>query len=140
MAIHHALLGLLSIQADNRLGHTALSAGWDSFASGLLEAVACLAERPDQPVMLIHADQAMPEGYECFAEADDAMLPLVMAVALGRPGLEGADGFTLQVLPAPDGIAPSPSMAIDFLRFILGREPMARSVGRRMQWVCHRAA
>ena len=87
---------MLSIDAGNRLGHTALSAGWDSFANGLLEAAACIAERPDEPVILVHADDKLPQGYDAFREADDAALPLVVAIALGRPGGTSSGDVTLE--------------------------------------------
>ena len=83
MAIHHALLGLMSIHSDNRLGHTALSAGWESFGAGLLEAAVCIAERPEEPVILIHADEPLPASYAAFREADDTALPLIVALAIG---------------------------------------------------------
>ena len=85
MSIHHALLGILSIHAGNRLGHTALSAGWDSFANGLLEAATCIAERPDEPVILVHGDDKLPPDYDAFREPDDAELPFVAAIALVAP-------------------------------------------------------
>jgi hypothetical protein len=139
MSIHHALLGLLSIHAGNRLGHTALSAGWDSFANGLLEAAACIAEQPREPVVLIHADEPLPGDYAVFGQADEAALPLAMAVCLGSPGSSATDDdILLTVGPAPADVPASPSMALDFLRFVLSGGPSARSVGRRLQWVCRR--
>lgn len=139
MSIHHALLGLLSIHAGNRLGHTALSAGWDSFANGLVEAAVCIAERPQEPVVLVHADEPLPGDYAVFGEADEAALPLAMAVCLGGPGHPAAeDDILLAVTPNP-GVAARPSMALDFLHFVLSRAPSAHSVGRRLQWSCHRA-
>lgn len=140
MSIHHALLGLLSIQTGNCLGHTALSGGWDSFASGLLEAATCIAERPQEPVILIHADEPLPPDYTQFGDADAGMLPLVMAVALGGPGSTANDDVTLEVDPPPVNAPPTASMATDFLHFVLSGAPAVRAVGRRTQWVWRRAA
>src|SRR5262249_4135148 len=39
MSVHHALAGLLSIHTGNTQGHTAISAGADTFGMALLEAV-----------------------------------------------------------------------------------------------------
>jgi hypothetical protein len=140
MSIHHALLGLLSIHAGNRLGHTALSAGWDSFAGGLLEAAACIAERPDEPVILVHADEPLQEDYARFREADDAAFPLAMALALGQPGSGAANDVTLELDRDALGGTPSACMATDFLRFVLTGAPQARAVGQRTQWIWRRAA
>ena len=140
MAIHHALLGLLSIHTGNRLGHTALSAGWDSFANGLLEAATCIAENPDEPVILVHGDDKLPAGYEAFREADDAALPLVVALALGAPGSAPGCDVTLERAPAGAAAGPAACMAADFLRFFLSNEPHARASGRRTQWIWRRVA
>jgi hypothetical protein len=139
MSIHHALLGLLSIHSDNRLGHTALSAGKDSFAAGLLEAAMCIAEQPDQPVIVVHADEPLPADYEAFREADDAGLPLVVALALGRPTGAPGEDISLQLVPHSTEEAPSTSMASDFLRFFLSAAPSAYAVGQRSDWIWRRA-
>jgi len=140
MAIHHALLGLLSIHTGNRLGHTALSAGWDSFANGLLEAAACIAERPAEPVILVHGDDKLPGGYEAFRGPDDAALPLVVAIALGAPGAAPGRDVTLELAPASTDAGSAACMAADFLRFFLSNEAHARASGRRTQWTWRRAA
>jgi Beta-ketoacyl synthase, N-terminal domain len=140
MAIHHALLGILSIHSRNRLGHTALSAGWDSFAHGLLEAASCIAERPDEPVILVYGDDKLPGDYQAFREPDDAVLPLVVAIALGAPGGGGGRDVTLEPAPAVAETPPSASMACDFLRFFLSGATSARGRGQRTQWIWRRAS
>ena len=140
MAIHHALLGLLSIHTGNRLGHTALSAGQDSFANGLLEAATCIAERPDEPVILVHGDDKLPSDYAAFREPDDAALPMVVALALGAPGAAPGRDVALELAPAGAEAEPAACMAADFLRFFLSNEPHARASGRRTQWIWRRVA
>jgi Beta-ketoacyl synthase, N-terminal domain len=139
MSIHHALLGILSIHSRNRLGHTALSAGWDSFAHGLLEAATCIAERPDEPVILAHGDDRLPGEYAAFREPDDSELPLVMALALGPPGGAAACDVTLEAAATLAQMPPSASIAADFLRFFLSGAAYARGNGRRTQWIWRRA-
>jgi hypothetical protein len=140
MSIHHALLGILSIHAGNRLGHTALSAGWDSFANGLLEAATCIAERPDEPVILVHGDDKLPLDYQAFRESDDEAFPLVVAIALGRPGGGPVDDVTLELAPANSEAPPTACMAGDFLRFFLSNAAYARVSGRRTQWIWRRVS
>jgi hypothetical protein len=140
MSIHHALLGLLSIHCDNRLGHTALSAGADSFAAGLLEAAACIAERPEEPVMLVHADEPLPAPYDVFREEDDAALPLVMALLLGPADAGTEPALSLEPLSIRVNAPPTASLADDFLRFYLSGATSKHAVGRRMQWVWRRDA
>lgn len=129
MSVHHGLAGLLSIHAGNRAGHTALAAGADSFGFGLLEAAATLAERPDEPVLLLYGDEPLPEIYGPFRQADDAGLPMVCALLL-----ESGNDIVFSMAPNRGGTAPSASAASDFLRFLLGERPEASSVGGRMTW------
>jgi hypothetical protein len=139
LSIHHALIGLLSIDARNRAGHTALSAGRDSFGYGLVESAACLAERPDEPVLLIYGDEKLPAEYDAFREADDALLPLVVILALRRPRAE-AGALTLRMNARGLDEEQSPSGAHDFLRFLLSGASSAVSVGDRVRWEWRRAA
>ena len=140
MSIHHALLGLMSIHTSNRSGHTALSGGWDSFANGLLEASTCIVERPDEPVILVHADEKLPEEYATFREEDDAALPLVLAIALGPPGGGAANDITLGLAPPTVAAALTATMATDFLRFFLTNAPCGHATGRRADWTWRRVA
>lgn len=141
MSIHHALLGVMSIQSDNRLGHTALSAGRDSFLNGLLEAAVCIVENPDEPVILIYADEALPSDYGRFREADDAALPQVVAFALGRPGWVAGADIEIEYAPVT-GIAvePTASPATAFLAFFLSGAMEAGAVGERIRSVWRRAS
>lgn len=139
LSIHHALIGLLSIEARNRSGHTALSAGRDSFGYCLLESAACLAQRPDEPVLLIYGDEKLPADYDAFREADDAMLPLVVVLALRRPRADGA-ALSFRMAARGSDEDQSPSGAHDFLRFLLSGAPSCVSVGDRMRWEWRRAA
>ncbi|MBV9832958.1 MAG: beta-ketoacyl synthase chain length factor [Alphaproteobacteria bacterium] len=139
LSIHHALIGLLSIDARNRTGHTALSAGRDSFGYSLVESAACLAERPDEPVLLIYGDEKLPAGYDTFREADDALLPLVVVLALRRPH-DDAGALSLHMRARGQDEVQSPSGAHDFLRFLLSGASSAVSVGDRMRWEWRRAA
>lgn len=137
LSVHHGLAGLLSIHTGNRRGHTALAAGPDSFAFGLLEAAASVAETPSEPVLLLYADAPMPDEYAPFRTAADGALPLAVALALGPWDGEG-EGLALRCAPATGG-APAASTALDFLRFLLSGASRATSHGARLDWVWRRA-
>ncbi|WP_431855374.1 beta-ketoacyl synthase chain length factor [Azospirillum sp.] len=137
LSVHHGLAGLLSIHTGNRLGHTALAAGPDSFAFGLLEAAASVAENPSEPVLLLYGDAPMPEAYAPFRTEADAALPLAVALALG-PVDGGGETIALESAPA-GGERPAESTALDFLRFLLSGAPQAASRGGRLDWVWRRA-
>jgi hypothetical protein len=100
----------------------------------------CVAERPDQPVIVVHADEPLPAEYDAFREGDDANLPLIVALAIGRPtGVPGED-ISLQLVPNATGEAPCTAMATDFLRFFLSNTSSVHVVGRRSDWVWRRVS
>lgn len=63
MSVLNANVGLLSILQRNTAPSTAISATACSFGYGLLEAAMQLAEHPDQPVLLLYADEPIPAIY-----------------------------------------------------------------------------
>lgn len=80
LAVHHALAGLLSIATGNREGHTAVSAGRDSFGYGLLEAATFVAEQ-SIPALLFYYDEPLPTEYVPVV-AHDFTVPMVLAMLL----------------------------------------------------------
>ncbi len=134
LAVHHALAGLLSIARGNGRPHTAVAAGPESFCAGFLEAVACLAEQPAEPVLLIHYDEPLPEPFTRFAVETGPAIALVVALAAGGPG----EAMTLAMTPTP---APGPpaaecaSAAAGFRGFLGDlRAPRFTIVGARTTW------
>ncbi len=129
LSVHHALAGLLSIARTNRRGHTAIAAGRDSFACGMLEALACLTERPEDPVVLVYYDEPLPPP---FADFDDDGDHLALAFTLAAAG-EGPP-LTLSLSPPPAGGTASATPAQDFLRFFLNDGGRADCLGERQVW------
>jgi len=100
LSVHHGLIGLLSIATGNRLGHTAVAAGRESFAYGLLEAAAAATERPGQPMALVHFDAHVVTLPTSISEA--AQNSLRMAYASPDPAMP----------PATDKAEFDPSVAV----------------------------
>lgn len=119
LSVHHALISLLSIVQKNHKGHTAIAGGAESFGAGLIEAIGCLAENPEEPVLLLHCDDLLPEEYSVFNEAEDK--PMVFALLL--TGGEGPE-YSFEVQPEKGGTA-HVSLACSFLTFIQGDEQQA---------------
>jgi len=138
MSVHNGLPGLLSIHTGNTHGHTALAAGLDTFGFGLMEAAACLAERPHESVLYFFGDEPLPGEFNTFGK-DDVDLPLVVALALHTPNAE-EEGILFEAVPRNAGSPPSTAAAIDFLRFLLSGEESAVSEGMRMTWIWRRVA
>jgi hypothetical protein len=86
-AVHHTPTGYWSITAQNSLISRTISGGEESFAYGYLEASCLLSQYPERPVLLVVADEILPQP---FATAQPSP-PLSYAVALllragGTPG------------------------------------------------------
>lgn len=137
MSVHHGLAGLLSIHTQNREGHIALAAGTESFACGLLEAAACLAEHPQTPILLLYADEKLPYEFAGQAGPEEA-LPCVVVLGLTAPRMDGDDILLIQQ-PASRPQEPSPSAALDFLKFLLSGSRQAVSHGEHWDWTWRHA-
>jgi hypothetical protein len=131
LGVHNALAGLLSICARNRGGHTALAAGVDSFAFGLVEAAARLLEQPEDPVMLVYYDAALPPGYPDTAPAC-AEATLALAIVLVPPP-QVSRHIVMAATPVAD-TEPGEAAAAVFLRFLRTTAPEASAAGERMIW------
>lgn len=138
LSVHHALVGLLSIVANNMAGHTAIAAGRDTFGCAMLEALGCLANEPQQPVLLIYYDSPLPKPY---AELDDPAGEKEFALSLLLSSGTGDGDLTLTATPAsePAGVA-AIQQAKQFLWFFLTRRAELMSRGERMNWHWRRAA
>jgi hypothetical protein len=140
LSVHNALAGLLSIAWKNDAGHTAVAAGSDSFGFGLLEAAACLAAQPDEPVLLAYFDEPLPDDYAAFRDGEEAGLALALLLLPGC-GDDGDLFVSCEVKRAGDPARPPPmEQALDFLRFLLSGEGERMSPGGAVRWRWRRAA
>jgi len=138
MSVHHALAGLLSIHTSNTQAHTAISAGADTFAMALLEAIACLQETPGAPVLLLYGDERLPPPFDVYDETDTAE-PLVAAFALANP-TPGEMRIVTEITSNRAGDHGTGCMARAFLRFLLAQAGEIRSTSERITWSWCRAA
>lgn len=126
-----------SILTDNNHPTRTLCAGEQSFAHGFLEALGMLADRPDQPVLLVQADGRLSGPLEPFGSSGE--LPFGAALILTRsqtPAFRfesrGSNGPTSD---DPEEIPP----ALRVVRWLLREEPpRLRQKGHRT-WTWTRA-
>ncbi len=141
LCVHNALAGLLSIATRAHAGHTAIAAGPDSLAAGLLEAAALLASNPATPVLLVYFDDDLPAPYDSLLP-EAVTGPLALAVLLGPVGdceVEGVISFVAAPQPAaPQAATAAPANA--FLRFLAESLPSIQASGARMKLEWRRAA
>lgn len=133
MSVHHGLTGLLSIALKNKKAHGAVSGGAESFCYGLLEAVTCIAERPERPVILIHYDERPESAFATLLAEPDNTETLVAAMCLD--GMEGEDGITMTMDTRERDDGPTTSShVLDFLRFVMTDASTLTSRGDRLSW------
>jgi hypothetical protein len=133
LSVHNALGGLLSIAWGNTAGHTAISAGADSFGYGLLEAVACLKDGSGDAVMLVYFDDFLPPPYDEVANGAETCVALAMLL---KPPRDDRREFVLALEPRDRAAKPltASAQSLDFIRFMLSGERERRSIGERTQW------
>jgi hypothetical protein len=137
VSVHNALAGILSIANGARAGHTAIAHGNDSFAAGLLEAVATLAADQATPVLLVYFDDDLPPPYDSLDAPAEGVLAL--AVLLGGDAADG-EKLLLSFEPADAPMSCTPQApALDFIRFLAAAEAERVIPGRASALRCARA-
>ncbi|CAA7627926.1 conserved hypothetical protein [Candidatus Terasakiella magnetica] len=126
MAVHHALAGLLSIATGNHEGHTAIAAGPDSFAYGLMEAGMWVAEA-QIPALMIYFDEALPAAYPSEGEPPE----MVLAVGI-TPAVAGSGLRVTMMGEAAQG--EGRSLALAFLETLRRGRGDGGAQGGRMAW------
>jgi len=100
MSVHNAIAGMWSIQRQDRSAASAISAGAQTLHAGLLEAVMQWREHPDQAVLYLYADDAVPQPYALQAPA---LVPQALALVIGAPAAQSL------VLPAAEDLPDVPA-------------------------------
>jgi hypothetical protein len=68
LSVHNAATGIFSILRGDTSSATAIAAGDETFGFGLLEAASQYWADPATPVLLVHADEPVPDEYRDFVE------------------------------------------------------------------------
>ena len=98
-SVHNAVPGLVGQIRKERLSHTAIAAGRETFNAGLIECYARLATEECHDVTLTFADVRLPEPFAVF---EDEPVPGVV-IAL-RLGLGSDDSGAVAVAPGRAGV------------------------------------
>lgn len=133
LSVHNALVGLLSIARNNRAGHTAISAGADTFGYGVLEGATSLNDGSSEATMVVYFDEGVASPYNEVADATETAVALAML--LRAPQGDSGD-FLLTREPRDQYATPQPATAqpLDFMKFMMSGAREMTSVGERAQW------
>lgn len=135
LSVHNTASGLHSIATGNQAPSTALAAGLDTVAAGVIEAVGRLRDGADR-VLLVHADERPPAFYQPWVE--ERPLVLALGVVLCRP----VTGATWRLGRADDAAAAGvddrrvPGLA--FMRLLAGAQKRLLMAGEREPWLWER--
>lgn len=101
-SVHNAVPGLVGQIRKERLSHTALAAGRQTFIAGLMESYALLAADACRDVTLTFTDLALPDVYHDFEDEDRPGIAMALRLALAvksgaattaKPGRAGVFSF-----------------------------------------------
>lgn len=127
-----------SILTDNHHPTRTLCAGEQSFAHGFLDALGMLADRPDQPVLLVQADGRLSGPLEPFGASGEFPFGAALILTRSRTPAFRFESRAPSNGPASDDAAEVPS-ALRFVRWLLREEsPRLTQTGRRT-WTWTRA-
>ncbi len=120
-SVHNAPSGLFSIWAKNPWPSSTVAGGAETFACGFLEAVTMLHREAGRPVLLVVADEVVPDPFQALAERLDSTYAVALLLGDGQGEGSGSLGFRLDRTQATATSSAWPD-ALEFLRWWLSGE------------------
>ncbi len=134
-SVHNTQAGLFSIWAQNRAASTCVAGGAETFGAGLLEALGSLTSDPERTVLLVVADEAVPEPFDSLCDDKGAY---AVALLLRSPeSLSAGTALSVQLERGEVGTSRFPD-AVTFIRWLMGTERLLRLCHARRTWVLER--
>lgn len=129
MSVLNASAGLFSMLQKNTAPSTAVSAGNSSFGYGLMEASLQLAANPEQAVLLVFADEPVPDVYGAVGS------PASGAHAVGVLLQSSAEIQVQCVLSSGESAASDEDQSRAFLRCLDHGEASWHQAGKTWSWM-----
>ena len=133
LSVHNTASGLYTIATGNRAPSTALAAGRDTLAAGVIQAFGQLRAGADA-VVLVHADECAPSFYQRWVDYEAPVFAL--ALVLRRPDGQGTWRLTHGAPPA--GAADSGSHELAVMHMLAGERRRQSLAGERGSWLWER--
>lgn len=131
-SVHNAIPGQWSLLRQDRSPSSALAAGPDTFALGLLEAGLAWRRQPDRPVLYLFAEDRLPEVFQGFSQ--DQPVPHALALLIGEPG---SVRLELAWEPALRDEDPPAALSLQALEALARGANMAPWTGTQGTWSLH---
>jgi hypothetical protein len=84
LSVHNAAAGLFSIINNNTSGMNAIAAGAESFICAVIEAYVRLCDSDEQMMLVVHADEVLPEVYSQFADEQQVTHAIAVLIRLAK--------------------------------------------------------
>ncbi len=131
LSVHNTASGLNSIATGNRAPSTALAAGEDTVAAGVIEAAGRIDAGAER-VLLVHADERVPEFYRPWVEDR----PLVFALGLLLCAPVAGAAWSLERWRGPSAEASAESApGLAFMHILAGDRDRLLMAGERNPWL-----
>lgn len=141
-SVHNAPAGYWHITAANREASTSLCAHDESFAAGLLAALAQLGQG-NAPLLLVASDTPYPEPLQAARPLPDMLgVALLLQAAAARPAGHPRARLSVSLAPGPVESTPCRSPALDALRSAIPAAralPLLEAMARRARTRIHLA-
>ncbi|WP_317930858.1 beta-ketoacyl synthase chain length factor [Halioxenophilus sp. WMMB6] len=137
LSVHNTASGLYSIASENKAPSSAIASGVDTLAMAVIEALGALQRQPEAPVLVVLADEPLPEFYAPYDTEQAA--PFGLALMLGRAQASPGAGIALKLSPAENPAATGEPHGLALIRWLCGDAPSCALVGERHGWRWSRA-
>ena len=133
LSVHNTASGLFSLAANNPLASTALSGGKDTFCYAVLEAAGILHHYPELSVLVVMADEPLPDVYAEFSDEDEVSYGL--ALLLTKKSIGQTVNFGLRRSSTTEAQYQKEPQALSFLRWFLLDARNLTLHGRTFPWL-----
>lgn len=103
LSVHNAAAGLLGQIRGEKASHTAIVAGRETLAAGVLEAYTRIASGETQIATVLYFDRPLPELYTAFEDDDGPAISLALLVEGGPPAGQEASTDPITIQPGRRG-------------------------------------
>jgi hypothetical protein len=130
LSVHNTGSGLYSIASGNTAPSTAIAAGRDSLAMAMIEAAGQLQYARE--LLVVFADEPLPENYAAFADENTAAFGLALRLAkAGDPGAQ----LTLRSIAQESACVTAPESAgLSVIRLLAADAGQVIVAGERSAW------
>jgi hypothetical protein len=130
LSVHNTGSGLYSIASGNRAPSTAIAAGRDSLEAALIDALGQLRQDASAPVLVVLADEPLPEFYA--ADDNEQLVPYALALLI-EPGTAAGQSFTLSRQSGSQSSDAS-NHGLALIKLLCGAESECLLTGERCSW------